>query len=295
MQRSARVWRLTARRGAHYAVVKVRGARKDAEARAALEQRFAIRTAEDVARELGNMKGAIMKAGQLISFIAEGLPPEAQAALATLQADVPPMAPSLAEGVIRERARRRAVALLPRLEPDPRCRGLGRAGAQGRPARRPDGRREGAVPGHRPGDPIRPRQRGDAVLTVLVARAQGPRREGTGRRAASAHVRRARLPHRSREPRRVLAPLHRASVHPHPRGRPRAVDSARPCDRWIDGWTWAEFEGRADHAARQRAAEVLFRFAQGSVHRVGVFNGDPHPGNYRFHADGTITSSTSVW
>src|SRR5206468_11514787 len=31
-----------------------------------------------------------------------GLPPEAQAALATLQADVPPMAPSLAEQVIRE-------------------------------------------------------------------------------------------------------------------------------------------------------------------------------------------------
>src|SRR5437764_1291095 len=47
------------------------------------------------------MKGAIMKAGQMISFIAEGLPPEARAALATLQADVPPMAPSLAEGVIR--------------------------------------------------------------------------------------------------------------------------------------------------------------------------------------------------
>src|SRR5256886_15505166 len=47
------------------------------------------------------MKGAIMKAGQMLSFIADGLPPEAQAALATLQADVPPMAPSLAEGVIR--------------------------------------------------------------------------------------------------------------------------------------------------------------------------------------------------
>ena len=40
---------------------------------------------------------------------------------------------------------------------------------------------------------------------------------------------------------------------------------------------------------RQRAAEVLFRFAQGSIHRHGVFNGDPHPGNYRFHADGSVT------
>jgi len=40
LHRSARVWRLTARRGAHYAVVKIRGARADEEARAALEQRF---------------------------------------------------------------------------------------------------------------------------------------------------------------------------------------------------------------------------------------------------------------
>src|SRR4029079_1696442 len=47
------------------------------------------------------MRGATMQAGQLIPFTSEGRPPEAQAALATLQADVPPMAPSLAEGVIR--------------------------------------------------------------------------------------------------------------------------------------------------------------------------------------------------
>ena len=102
LRRTARVWRLTARRSAHFAIVKARGARATEEQRARLEERFAIRTAEDVARELGNMKGAIMKAGQMISFIADGLPPEAQAALATLQADVPPMAPSLAEQVIRE-------------------------------------------------------------------------------------------------------------------------------------------------------------------------------------------------
>ena len=33
---------------------------------------------------------------------------------------------------------------------------------------------------------------------------------------------------------------------------------------------------------------ILFRFAQGSVHRLGLFNGDPHPGNYRFLADGRV-------
>ena len=51
------------------------------------------------------MKGAIMKAGQMVSFIADGLPPEAQAALATLQADVPPMAPSRAVGWMRSNCR----------------------------------------------------------------------------------------------------------------------------------------------------------------------------------------------
>ena len=37
------------------------------------------------------------------------------------------------------------------------------------------------------------------------------------------------------------------------------------------------------------AAEVIWRFAQHSIHRIGVFNGDPHPGNYRFHRDGSVT------
>ncbi|MBW3643821.1 MAG: AarF/ABC1/UbiB kinase family protein, partial [Actinobacteria bacterium] len=100
LRRSARVWRLTARRGLSWAVLQVRGRGAGEEERARLEERFAIRTAEDVARELGNMKGAIMKAGQMVSFIAEGLPPAAKDALATLQADVAPMAPSLAEGVV---------------------------------------------------------------------------------------------------------------------------------------------------------------------------------------------------
>src|SRR5438128_10798602 len=101
LERQARVWRLTVRRGRHWALMRIRGRVATSEERARLEERSAIRTAEDVANVLGGMKGAIMKAGQMLSFVAEGLPPEAQAALATLQADVEPMAPSLAEGVVR--------------------------------------------------------------------------------------------------------------------------------------------------------------------------------------------------
>jgi predicted unusual protein kinase regulating ubiquinone biosynthesis (AarF/ABC1/UbiB family) len=58
---------------------------------------------------------------------------------------------------------------------------------------------------------------------------------------------------------------------------------------WVDAMGWTEFEATAPDPIRQLAAETIFRFAQGSVHRFRVFNGDPHPGNYRFHPDGRVT------
>ena len=36
-------------------------------------------------------------------------------------------------------------------------------------------------------------------------------------------------------------------------------------------------------------ARSIWRFAQHAVHRLGAFNGDPHPGNYRFSRDGDVT------
>jgi len=58
---------------------------------------------------------------------------------------------------------------------------------------------------------------------------------------------------------------------------------------WVDGMRWDEFLERSDQAARDHAGEVICRFAQGSIHLHGMFNGDPHPGNYRFHDDGSVT------
>ena len=59
---------------------------------------------------------------------------------------------------------------------------------------------------------------------------------------------------------------------------------------WVDGLSWAEF--RDDRRRRRRAsapARSIWRFAQHAVHRIGAFNGDPHPGNYRFSSDGDVT------
>ncbi len=58
---------------------------------------------------------------------------------------------------------------------------------------------------------------------------------------------------------------------------------------WVDGQRWEEFLASSSAPARQVAGEVIYRFSQESIHRYGVFNGDPHPGNYRFHDDGSVT------
>ena len=53
--------------------------------------------------------------------------------------------------------------------------------------------------------------------------------------------------------------------------------------------SWAEFESTAHAVARHRAGESIWRFVQHAIHRLGAFNGDPHPGNYRFGSDGGVT------
>jgi predicted unusual protein kinase regulating ubiquinone biosynthesis (AarF/ABC1/UbiB family) len=289
VERTARVWRLTARRGAHWAAVKVRGRSLDAERRAALEQQFAIRSAEDVARELGHMKGAIMKAGQLIGFIAEGLPPEAQAALATLQADVPPMAPSLAESVVRSELGADPDHLFLQWSPVPIA--AASIGQVHRAVLR-DGRIV-AVKVQYPG--VDRAIRGDLDNAELLYRffssftlrgldVKGLVDELRSRMGDELDY---RLEASNQQ---EVADRYRG--HPFiriPEVVPELSTGRVLTTEWADGLTWAEFETSASTAAKQRAGEILFRFAQGSIHRHGVFNGDPHPGNYRFAPDGSVT------
>jgi predicted unusual protein kinase regulating ubiquinone biosynthesis (AarF/ABC1/UbiB family) len=58
---------------------------------------------------------------------------------------------------------------------------------------------------------------------------------------------------------------------------------------WIDGMTFDQFRTSESYETKQRAGEVIWRFAHGAIMRHGIFNGDPHPGNYKFHHDGSVT------
>jgi predicted unusual protein kinase regulating ubiquinone biosynthesis (AarF/ABC1/UbiB family) len=289
ISRGARVWKLTARRGAHYAVTRVRGKVADEEKRKALEARFAIRTAEDVAKELGDMKGLIMKVGQLIGFIAEGLPPEAQRALAMLQSDAPPMAPSLAESVVETELGTHPEKLFLDWGLEP----VGAASiGQVHKAVLRDGRVV-AVKVQYPGIERAIRHDLDsaellyAMFSQLALRGLDVKGLVDELRARVNEELDYRVEAANQQ---AFADVYRG----HPFIRIPDVVTELSTERvltteWVDGMTWAEFEAGADRVTKQRAAEVLFRFAQGSVHRYGMFNGDPHPGNYRFHRDGSMT------
>jgi predicted unusual protein kinase regulating ubiquinone biosynthesis (AarF/ABC1/UbiB family) len=58
---------------------------------------------------------------------------------------------------------------------------------------------------------------------------------------------------------------------------------------WIDGMNFDEFRRNESDATKQRAGEVIWRYAQNAIFRHGIFNGDPHPGNYKFHHDGSVS------
>ncbi|HEY6530901.1 MAG TPA: AarF/ABC1/UbiB kinase family protein [Acidimicrobiales bacterium] len=288
-RRQARVLRLTVRRGTHWAVVKVRGRRADDARRAELEEHFAIRSAEDVARELGQMKGAVMKLGQMVGFIADGLPPAAQESLAQLQQDAPAMAPSLAAQVVLEELGRPPERLF--LEWDPVPVAAASVGQVHR-AVLADGRRV-AVKVQYPGvdRAIRSDLDNAERLYPLLSSFTLP---GIDVHALVDELRRRmadELDYRH-EASAQEAFADRYRGHPFVRV-PRVVPerSARRVltSEWVDGATFAELFDGATPGMRQHVAEVVFRFVQGSLHEHRSFNADPHPGNYRFHPDGTVT------
>jgi len=290
LERQARVWRLSARRSVAWAVIKVRGRGASDEKRAQLEEQFAIRTAEDVAKVLGGMKGAIMKAGQMVSFIADGLPPEAQAALATLQADVPPMAPSLAEGVIRSELGAGPEKLFLDWDPVPvAAASIG----QVHKAVMPDGRLV-AVKVQYPGV--------DKAITSDLDNAEFLYGLFASFALKNMDVKpmvdelRARM---GDELDYRLEAVCQTEFADRYRGHPFIhvpdVIPERSSRRvitsdWVEGLSWKDFLETSTPAQKHVAAEVLFRFAEGSIWHHRVFNGDPHPGNYRFHPEsGKVT------
>ena len=287
--RSRRMWRLTARNATRFAGNRARRIVTPAERRAALDTQFAVRTAEDVAKELGEMKGVLMKVGQLVSFIAEGLPDEAQQALAVLQADAAPMSPTLAASVVEAELGGTPEQIFRRWDDLPVA-----AASIGQVHRAATSdRREVAVKVQFPGvaDAIEEDLDGaELMYQVFSALALN----GLDARGLVDELRarmREELDYRLEGANVAEFGRHFAG-HPWvriPELVPELSRSRVLTTEWVDGMSWDEFATTASKETKDRVGEVIWRFGQHSIMRLGAFNGDPHPGNYRFHHDGSVT------
>jgi predicted unusual protein kinase regulating ubiquinone biosynthesis (AarF/ABC1/UbiB family) len=287
--RTLRVWRLTARNAIRFVIHRVRRRAAPAHRRTELDDAFALRTADDVARELGNMKGALMKAAQLVSVVVEALPESAQQSLSSLYADAPPMSDELAASVVTAELGRPPEAVFLDWSPSPIA--AASIGQVHRAVTR-DGRVV-AVKVQYPGV--------GAAIDADLANADTLYRmlsaftlKGLDTRALVDELRlrmRDELDYRIEAANIVELRSHLAG-HPFaslPDVVPELSSRAVITTDWVDGLSWNEFVAEATPAAKQRAGESIWRFAQHCIHRLGVFNGDPHPGNYRFSPHGDVT------
>jgi predicted unusual protein kinase regulating ubiquinone biosynthesis (AarF/ABC1/UbiB family) len=291
-RRSATVARLGASVGGTYASTAARKVFASAERRDELDRRRELRTAEQVAERLGHMKGALMKLGQMASYLDDGLPEALRAALAQLQSDAPPMSAELASATIARELGRPPEELFAAWDPEPiaaasigqvhRAIWIDPATGDERPV---------AVKVQYPGvdEAIAADLRNADLLGAIL-------RQGFGGLDPTELVDevKERLTEEldyELEARNQQAFAEFYAGHPFihvPTVVPELSTARVLASELVTGHTWAEVR-TWDQARRDVIGEILFRFVFRSLYRMHAFNGDPHPGNYLFHDDGTVT------
>ena len=292
MQRNADVVKLGAAVGAQYAGTAARKLFASAERRVELDRERELKTAEAVAERLGHMKGALMKLGQMASYVDEGLPAPLRDALAQLQSSAPPMSGELAADVIRRDLGRRPEELFVEWDPDPIA-----AASIGQVHRAvvvdPDTglERAVAVKVQYPGvaDAVATDLKNADLLGLILQQGFGgldPEEMVTEIKERLVEELDYRLEaanqHRFAEFYRGHPFIHVPDVLP-------AFSSTHVItSELVDGSTWQEMLTWPQDE-RDLAGETLFRFVFRSLYGMHAFNGDPHPGNYLFHRGGRVT------
>ena len=118
-RRTAQLAAVGTKAGTAYALHRARRVFADAGQRDELDARFQLKTAEQVAETLGQMKGALMKLGQMASYLDQGLPEPVRDALAQLQQDAPSMTGELAGEVVERELGRAPGELFAEWDPTP--------------------------------------------------------------------------------------------------------------------------------------------------------------------------------
>jgi predicted unusual protein kinase regulating ubiquinone biosynthesis (AarF/ABC1/UbiB family) len=253
-----------------------------------LDAAHQLRTAEHVADALGNMKGALMKLGQMASYLDQGLPEPVREALSQLQAGAPPMAASLARETAEESLGRRIDDAFAEWDDAP----LASASiGQVHRAVTLDGRAV-AVKVQYPG--VSAAIKADLDNAGLLFAGMGMLFPGMEPGPLVAELR-ARLVEEldyELEARHLAMFGDEYRDHPFihiPDVVPELCADRVLTTELVEGARFDEIEHTWSQEERDLAAEAIYRFVFRSLYRIHAFNGDPHPGNYLFHSGGRVT------
>jgi predicted unusual protein kinase regulating ubiquinone biosynthesis (AarF/ABC1/UbiB family) len=285
--RSAAMAGVGAKAGGAYAVHRAKRAFASAERQVELDTAFELKTAESITQALGNMKGAMMKLGQMASYLDQGLPEHVRTALAELQSNAPPMSAELSGQVITEELGDAPERVFAEWDPVPiAAASIG----QVHRAITQDGRAV-AVKVQYPG--VGEAIRADLDNAGLLFGAIGMLFPGLEPEPLVAELRERLVEELDyqleADNQRLFADFYRGHPFIHV---PEVLDDLSTSRvlttelaegvRFEVAETWSQEE-------RDLAAESIFRFVFGSLYRLHAFNGDPHPGNYLFRPGGQVT------
>jgi predicted unusual protein kinase regulating ubiquinone biosynthesis (AarF/ABC1/UbiB family) len=280
--------KLGGRLGRRQAMHRARRLFASADRREELDREHELTTAAEVAEALGNMKGALMKMGQLASFLDDGLPEPMREALASLQQDAPPMSGHLAAEVIERELGASPDRLFAEWDPVPMA--AASIGQVHRAITR-DGQAV-AVKVQYPG--VDQAIRTDLANTGLIAQAVGLMFPGFEPGPLVEELR-DRL---TEELDYRLEAKNQAQFASYYAGHPfihvpAVVDelcSGRVLTTELaTGARFSEVAESWSQDERDLAGETIYRFVFRSLYRMHAFNGDPHPGNYLFRPGGQVT------
>ncbi len=284
--RTAELAKVGAQTSATYVVHQAKRAVASEERKVELDRQFELKSAEQVAEALGNMKGVLMKLGQMASFLNEGFPEHLREQLATLQADAPPMSAELAAGVIEAELGAKPFQVFAEWDPVPvAAASIG----QVHRARLHDGTPV-AVKVQYPG--VEKAMAADLDNTALLTQMLSVVFKGLDVAPFIAELK-ARVgeelnytleAERQREFYRIYEGHPTIVV-------PRVHDALSTAKVLVTDLSNGDrFTATADwsQAERNLVGETIYRFVFRSFNRHHLFNGDPHPGNYLVERGGPM-------